>query len=101
DLVASTTMDMMPLTQYDATNPDYSNPADPFSGPDPWTQDIMEFGWTAIPGPGGAPRGMAVVLRSPPPSRFATKVTLEEVLAPNVGYVWKHMATGSSSYDQS
>lgn len=103
DIVAETDADMMPLTQYDATNPHYSNPRDPNSGPDPWTQDIMEFGWTAIPGPGGTPRGMAVVLRSPPSNRFATRVTLEEVLAPNVGYVWKRSSAAglSAAYDPS
>jgi protein-arginine deiminase len=102
DLEAVTEGDSMPLTEYDATDERYINPDDDRSGPDPWTQDIMEFGWTAMPGPGGAPRGMGVVLRSPPPSRWATRVTLDEVLAPNMGYVWKHSGAGlSAAYDQS
>ncbi len=101
DLARATDADMMPLTEFDATNPDYINSMEQGAGPDPWTQDIMEFGWTAIPGPGGAPRGMFVVLRSPPPTRFATKVTLEEILAPGMGYVWKHSSPRDAAYDQS
>jgi protein-arginine deiminase len=55
---------------------------------DQWTQDFMEFGWSAIPGPGGRPQGMKVVLRTPT-GRPASKVTLVELLGKDFGYAWK------------
>lgn len=103
DLSAAAMADNMMLVEYDAYRTEYLR-MDPNGGggPDVWTQDIMEFGWSAIPGPGGMPQGMYVVLRSPPADRPATRVTELEILGPGMGYVWKHTTRiSSTSYDES
>lgn len=58
-------------------------------GPDVWTEDYMEFGWTAMPG-GEAPRGMNVVMRTPNPTRRIAAWTRRDFVGPDRGYVWNH-----------
>ncbi|MBK8694933.1 MAG: TolC family protein [Deltaproteobacteria bacterium] len=58
-------------------------------GPDVWTEDYMEFGWTAMPG-GDAPRGMNVVMRTPRPDRRIAAWTRRDFVGPDRGYVWNH-----------
>ena len=58
-------------------------------GPDVWTEDYMEFGWTAMPG-GEAPRGMNVVMRTPRPDRRIAAWTRRDFVGPDRGYVWNH-----------
>lgn len=61
-------------------------------GPDVWMQDIMEFGWTAIPAADGGRHGMHVVLRTPAQQRPMATFTQRELLGPDMGYMW-HRAT--------
>jgi protein-arginine deiminase len=87
DLEFYAEQDGMPLTLIDTETPAYL--PDPEMGPDVWMQDIMEFGWTGIPGPDGM-HAMPVVLRSPNTQRPVAQYTLRELLGPDFGYVWKH-----------
>jgi len=75
---------------------------DPMRGPDVWMQDIMEFGWTSMPGPDG-PHSMHVVLRSPNRQRPMATWGLREYLGPDRGYVWKRVtaAVNGRSHDVS
>jgi protein-arginine deiminase len=88
DLSAALETDMMPYHQIDALDPEYIG--GDRMGPDVWTQDVFDFGWTAIPGRNGMVQGMRVVLRSPTADRAATRVSEREILGPDVGYIWYH-----------
>lgn len=71
-------------------------------GGDPWTQDLFEVGWTAMPGPSGV-RGMPTVLRTPVPDRDAADYSQKVMLAPDFGWVWKHSQpySASGAWDES
>lgn len=90
DLDAATQADGMELFRIDGLNPMYRSASDRLMGPDVWAQDIMEFGWTGIPGPDGTLHAMPVVLRTPPTMRAIGRFTEQELLGPDFGYTWKH-----------
>jgi protein-arginine deiminase len=89
DLRAALQADGMEFFGIDALDDAYF---DPDGGPDVWTQDIMELGWTAIPGPGGALRSMYVALRTPQFDRPAADFAERELLGPNFGFVLERSA---------
>jgi len=94
DLDDAATADGMPITFINTLDPNYHTEA--MEGPDVWTQDIMEFGWTGIPAAGGM-HAMPVVLRTPNRQRTVARYTERELLGPDFGYVWKYgtvMANG-------
>jgi len=86
DLTAAAEADAMEL--YGINTLDRRYHTNPQVGPDVWMQDIMEFGWTSMPGPNG-PHAMHVVLRSPNRQRPMATWGLREYLGPDRGYVWK------------
>jgi protein-arginine deiminase len=88
DLDSITSEDRMEFETIDGLDPDWSEPN---QGPDVWTQDYMELGWTAMPG-GEAPRGMNVVLRTPRVDRAIAAWTRRDFVGPDRGYVWRHEA---------
>ncbi len=88
DLDSITTEDRIEFETIDGLDPDWSEPN---QGPDVWTQDYMELGWTAMPG-GEAPRGMNVVLRTPRVDRAIAAWTRRDFVGPDRGYVWRHEA---------
>lgn len=87
DLEDATSTDGMPLRFINTLERTYHT--DPTEGPDVWIQDIMEFGWTGIPGPDGL-HAMPVVLRTPNRQRAIARFTEHELLGPDFGYVWKY-----------
>ena len=94
DLEFYAEQDGMPVTMIDTEDRAYlPNPDE--EGPDVWMQDIMELGWTGIPGPGGM-HAMPVVLRTPNGTRPVATYTQREMLGPDFGYVWKR-ATNSAN----
>lgn len=88
DLDSITTEDRMDFETIDGMDPDWGERD---RGPDVWTQDYMELGWTAMPG-GEAPRGMNVVLRTPRVDRAIAAWTRRDFVGPDRGYVWHHSA---------
>ncbi|MDB4930911.1 MAG: hypothetical protein JWM10_3395 [Myxococcaceae bacterium] len=88
DLGSITGDDAMELEVIDGLDPDWRE-AD--HGPDVWTQDYMEHGWTSMPG-GAEPHGMNVVLRTPRPDRRIAAWTRRDFVGPDRGYVWRHSA---------
>jgi protein-arginine deiminase len=86
DLVTIAEEDQMPLTLVNTLRREYY--PDRTIGPDVWLQDVMEFGWTAMPAPGGM-HAMNVVLRSPNPDRPLARYSEVELLGPDLGYVLK------------
>lgn len=87
DLSAIAGDDQQELTLVNVTRSEYY--PDRMMGPDVWLQDVMEFGWTGMPAPGGM-HAMNVVLRTPTSDRPLARYTDVEVLGPDMGYVWKH-----------
>lgn len=86
DLDAITVEDTMDFETIDGLDPDWRERN---FGPDVWTQDYMELGWTAMPG-GAAPHGMNVVLRTPNTTRPIAAWTRRDFVGPGRGYVWHH-----------
>ncbi|MBL8602034.1 MAG: hypothetical protein JNK72_08925 [Myxococcales bacterium] len=86
DLETATLSDTMLLEGINTLRTEYH--PNRLEGPDVWMQDIMEFGWTSMPGPGGR-HAMHVVLRSPNRQRPMALFTTNEYLGPDRGYVWK------------
>ncbi len=99
DLSAITSQDDMDLEIVDGLD---SRWAQPNMGPDVWTQDYMEFGWTAMPGASG-PTGMHVVLRTPRVDRAIAQWTRIGFVGPDHGYTWHHQSPypGASTHDPS
>ena len=97
DLDTITTQDAMDLEIVDGLDPMWSQPN---MGPDVWTQDYMEFGWTAMPGASG-PAGMHVVLRTPNVNRRIAQWTRLGFVGPDHGYTWHHETPypGASTHD--
>ena len=89
DMDAITTDDRMEFETIDGLDPAWGQPN---RGPDVWTQDYMELGWTAMPG-GAAPQGMNVVLRTPRVDRAIAAWTRRDFVGPDHGYTWHHEAT--------
>lgn len=87
DLTSAAQEDAMEITLINTYRPEYRSR---MQGPDVWMQDIMEFGWTAMPAPDGAHHGMHVVLRTPAQQRPMASFTQRELLGPDMGYVWKY-----------
>lgn len=85
DIAASTTADNVELIQMNSLLRQFRRTNE---GPDPWIEDFMEFGWSSVPGPDG-PHVMHYVMRSPNPQRPATTFALSDVMAPEMGYVWR------------
>lgn len=54
---------------------------------DIWAQDFVEPGYAAMPGPGGKPRTMRVLIRSAQPDRDAGRELYEKLRGPDVGVV--------------
>jgi protein-arginine deiminase len=86
DLEDHSAKDMMPITLVNTLDPAYRMSSD--EGPDVWIQDIMEFGWTGIPGPDGF-HAMPVVMRTPLATRAVARYVERELLGPDFGFVWK------------
>jgi len=57
---------------------------------DPWTQDFFDVGYTSIPGPGGAPVGLHVAVRSAQPDRTAGRIVETHFAGPDWGTVFVH-----------
>jgi protein-arginine deiminase len=57
---------------------------------DVWAQDFYDVGFTSKPGPGGAPVGMRVFIRSAQPDRSAGQVVFKYFLGPDQGAIEKH-----------
>lgn len=97
DLTAITEDDRMELEVVDGYDPDWRENN---QGPDVWTQDYMEHGWTAMPG-AETPQGMNVVLRTPNPGRRIAQWTRRDFVGPDRGYVWHHEARypGARTHD--
>lgn len=85
DLVSAVSKDVMDIFLINTYRAEYRTRN---VGPDVWMQDIMEFGWTAIPAPDSAHHGMHVVLRTPAAQRPMATFTERELLGPNMGYMW-------------
>jgi protein-arginine deiminase len=88
DLTSITGDDAMELEVIDGFDPDWREAN---QGPDVWTQDYMEPGWTSMPGADG-PHGMNVMLRTPRPDRRIAQWTRRDFVGPDRGYVWHHSA---------
>ncbi len=86
DVTDITTEDSMEFEVVDGLDSDWRERN---YGPDVWTEDYMELGWTAMPG-AGAPQGMNVALRHPNPTRRIAAWTRREFAGPDRGYVWHH-----------
>jgi len=56
---------------------------------DVWAQDFFDVGYTSKPGPGGAPIGMRIFIRSAQPDRTAGKVVWKHFLGPDQGAIEK------------
>jgi protein-arginine deiminase len=56
---------------------------------DVWAQDFFDVGYTSKPGPGGAPIGMRVFIRSAQPDRTAGQVVFKHFLGPDQGAIQK------------
>lgn len=100
DLVSAVSKDAMDIFLINTYRAEYRTRN---VGPDVWMQDIMEFGWAAIPAPDGGHHGMHVVLRTPAQQRPMATFTERELLGPNMGYMW-HRATrlaNGSAWDPS
>ncbi|MFJ6657766.1 protein-arginine deiminase domain-containing protein [Streptomyces sp. NPDC091377] len=54
---------------------------------DIWAQDFFEPGYTAMPGPGGKPQTMRVLIRSAQPDREAGRELYEKLRGPGVAVV--------------
>ncbi|MFD9908217.1 protein-arginine deiminase domain-containing protein [Streptomyces sp. NPDC059063] len=54
---------------------------------DPWAQDFVEPAYASMPGPGGKPRTMRVLIRSAQPDRDAGRELYEKLRGPDVGVV--------------
>jgi protein-arginine deiminase len=67
-------------------------------GIDPWTQDFFDIGFVSKPGPGGAPVGMHVAIRSAQPDRAAGQIVSRHFLGPDFGSLYIHDPDGSDSY---
>jgi protein-arginine deiminase len=100
DLEDATSADGMPIQFINTLDRNYHT--DPTEGPDVWMQDIMEFGWTAIPSPDGL-HAMPVVLRTPNQQRTVARFTERELLGPDFGYTWKRatVTVNGRSWDPS
>ncbi len=73
----------------------------PNIGPDVWMQDVVEFGWTAIPAANGSTHSMHVALRTPNPDRRMATWTNLEFLGPDRGWVWKRGPRRQTNHDPS
>ncbi len=97
DLTSITEDDGMELEVIDGLDPDWRERN---FGPDVWTQDYMEHGWTAMPG-GATPQGMNVVLRNANPQRAINAWTRRDFVGPDRGYTWHHQSPypGNRTHD--
>lgn len=77
---------------------------------DTWVQDIFEAGWASVPGPGGAPHTMRVLIRSanadgdprrPTGLRKAGRVIFASLRGPDVAAIQTFAPTRSGTVDDS